>query len=171
MVSPTTSAPSTTSSTPTVDVTARRSCRGCTRRMSSLTHDKHTVCVSCRDVDCSVAVRCDECREWSTDVMNDYVRHKRSLISKSRKPKVTTPSVSAPSVTPSESPPISRVATPSLTSIADDEMLKSYVHSFLASMLSQSSGKVSIGSDPFISAPSVEVPDLPPWGSNGGKIT
>ena len=93
MASPTTSAPSTTSSTPTVDVTARR----CTRRMSSLPHDKHTVCVSCRDVDCSVAVRCDECREWFTDAMNDYVRHKRSLISKSRKPKVTTFSVSTPS--------------------------------------------------------------------------
>ena len=79
--------------------------------MSSLTHDKHTVCVSCKDVDCSVAVRCDECREWSTDAMNDYVRHKRSLISKSRNPKVTTPSVSTPSVTPSESP-VSQVATP-----------------------------------------------------------
>ena len=137
--------------------------------MSSLTQ-KYTVCASCRDVDCSVAVRCDECREWSTDAMNDYVRHKRSLISKSRKPKITTPSVSTPSVTPSESPPVSQVATPSLTSIADDEKLKSYVQSFLASMLNQSSGQVSLGSNPFISAPSVEVPDLPPQGSTGGKI-
>ena len=83
-----------------------------------------------------MAVRCNECREWSTDAMNDYVRHKRLLISKSRKPKVTTPLVSIPSVTPSESPPVSQVATPSLTSIAVDEKLKSYVHSFLASLLS-----------------------------------
>ena len=97
------------------------------------------------------------------------MRHKRSLISKSRKPKVTTPSVSTPSVTPSESPSVSQVAIPSLTSIADDEKLKSYVQSFLASMLSQSSGQVSLGSNPFISAPSVEVPDLPTRGSTGGE--
>ena len=74
--------------------------------MSSLTHDQHTFCVSCRDVDCSVAVRCDECREWSTETMDDYVRykHKRTLVSKSREPKVTPPSASSASVTPSESP-------------------------------------------------------------------
>ena len=52
-----------------------------------------------------------------------------------------------------------------------DEKLKSYVHSFLASMLSQSSGQVSLGSNPFFLAPSVEVPDLPPRGSTGGKTT
>ena len=51
-------------------------------------------------------------------------------------------------MTPSESPPLSQIATPSLTSIAADK-LKSYVHSFLASMLSQSSGQVSLGSNPF----------------------
>ena len=67
--------------------------------------------------------------EWSTDAMQDYVRHKRSLVSKGRKPKVTTPSASTPSVPPSESPPVvSQVATPSLTSIADDEKLNNYVH-------------------------------------------
>ena len=117
-----------------------------------------------------MAVRCDECREWSTDARNFYVRHKRQLISKCRKPKVTTPSVSTPSMTPSESPPITQIATPSLTSIADNEKLKSYVHSFLVSMLSQSSGQVSLGTNPFISAPSVEVTNLPPQGSTGGKI-
>ena len=170
MASPSTSAPSTTSST-TVDVTARRSCRRCTRKMSSLTHDKHTICVTCRDVDCSVAVRCDECREWSTESMNGYVCHKRSLISKSREPKVTTPSASSASVTPSESPSLSQVVTPSPPSLADDEKLKNYVHSFLASMLSQQSGQVSLGSNPFVSAPSVEVPYLPPRGSTGGKTT
>ena len=149
MASPSNSAPSSTSSTTPVDVTARR----CTRRIS-LTHDKHTICVTCRDVDCSVAVRCDECREWSTESMNEYVCHKRSLISKSRKPKVTTPSASSASVTPSESPSLSQVVTPPPTSLADDEKLKNYVHSFLASMLSQQSGQVSLGSNPFVSAPS-----------------
>ena len=55
--------PSTSSATTPVDVHAHR----CTRKMSSLTHDQHTICVSCGDIDCSVAVRCDECREWSTE--------------------------------------------------------------------------------------------------------
>ena len=170
MASPSTSAPSTTSSMPAVDVTARRSCHRCHRRMSSLTFDKHTVCVSCRDVVCSVEVRCDECREWSTDAVAEYVRRKRSLVSKGRKPKVSTPSASTPSVPPSESPPVvSQEATPSLSSIADDEKLKTYVHSFLASMLSQSSGQVSLGSNPFFSAPSVEVSDIPSRGSTGGE--
>ena len=115
-------------------------------------------------------VRCDECREWSTDAMAEFVRHKRSLVSKGRKPKVSTPSASTPSVMPSESPTVvSQVASPSLSSIADDEKLKTYVHSFLASMLSQSSGQVSLGSNPFFSAPSVEVPDIPSWGSTGGE--
>ena len=72
-------------------------------------------------------------------------------------------------MTPSEAPPISQVATPSLTSIADDEKLKSCVNSSLAFMLSQSSGQVSLGSNPFLSAPLVEVPDLPPRGSTGGE--
>ena len=103
--------------------------------------------------------------------INEYVRHKRSLLSKARKPKVTTPSASAASVTPSESPSLSQVATPSPTSLADDEKLKKYVHSFLSSMRSQQSGQVSLGSNPFVSAPSVEVPDLPPLGSTGGKTT
>ena len=38
-------------------------------------------------------------------------------------------------------------------------------------MLSQSSGQVSLGSNPFLSAPSLEVPDLSPRGSTGGKTT
>ena len=136
--------------------------------MSSLTNDKHTICVTSRDDDCSVAVRCDECGEWSTELMNGYIRHKHSLISKSRKPKVATPSASSASVTPSESPSLSKVATPSPISLADDEKLKNYVHSFLASMLSQQSVQVSLGSNLFVSAPSVEVPNLPPRGSTGG---
>ena len=168
MASPPTSATSTPSLTPAVDVTARHSCRQCNRRMRSLTYDKHTVCVSCIDVVCSVEVRCDECREWFTDAMAEYVHHKRSLVSKGRKPKVSTPSASTPLVTPSASPPVvSQVATPSLSSIADDDKIKNYVHSFLASMLSQPSGQVSLGSNPFFSALSMEVPAYPLGGLLG----
>ena len=102
--------------------------------------------------------------------MAEYVCHERSLVSKSRKPKVSTPSASNPSVTHSELPTVvSQVATPSLSSIADDDKIKNYVHSFLASMLSQPSGQISLGSNPFFSAPSVEVPDIPSCGSTGGR--
>ena len=103
--------------------------------------------------------------------MAEYVRHKCSLVSKGKKPKVSTPSTSTPSVTPSASPTVvSQVATPSLSSIADDDKIKSYVHSVLASMLSQSSGQISLGSNPFFSAPSVEVPDISSRGSTGGDV-
>ena len=71
-----------------------------------------------------MAVRCDECREWSTETMSECVRCKRTLVSKSKKPKVTTPSASAPSVTPSESPSLSQLATPTPSSVADDEKLR-----------------------------------------------
>ena len=121
----TTAASTPPSLTPAVDVTVCRSCRRCNRRMSSLTYDKHTICVSCRDVVCSVEVRCNECREWSTDAMAEYVRHKRLLVSKGKKPKVTTPSTSIPLVTPSASPTVvSQVSSLSLSFIADDDKIK-----------------------------------------------
>ena len=89
-------------------------------------------------------VRCNECREWSIDAMADYVRRKRSLVSKGTKPKVTTPSTSIPSVMPSMSPNIvSQVSSPSLSSIADDDKIKSYVQSVLASRISHPSGQIS----------------------------
>ena len=60
-----------TSSTPTtataVDLYTRRSCPRCGRRMSSLQFDKHTFCVVCRDMKCSLATRCKECKAWSKE--------------------------------------------------------------------------------------------------------
>ena len=93
--------------------------------------------------------------------MNEYVRYKRTLISGSRKPKVTTPLASA-LAPPSESPSLSQVASHSPLSVADDEKLRSYVQSFLASVLSQQSDQVSLGTNPTLPAPSAEVPDLTP---------
>ena len=45
---------------------------------------------------------------------------------------------------------------------------KEYVHSVLASMLSQPGSQDNFGSNPFLSAP-VEVPDIPSQGSTGGR--
>ena len=82
---------------------------------------------------------------------------------------VTTPSYSSPLVPPSATPSVvSQSLSPSLMSITDDDKINQYVHSVLASMLSQPSSQVSLGTNPFFSAP-MEVPDIPPQGSTGGR--
>ena len=50
------SSPSTPTTSATTDVSARRFWPRCARRMSSLQFDKHTLCVVCRDVKCSLDV-------------------------------------------------------------------------------------------------------------------
>ena len=74
------SSPSTPSTSAAADVSARRTCPRCTCRMSSLKFDKHSLCVACRDVKCSIEVRCAECRSWSKDFMSRCVKHQRSLV-------------------------------------------------------------------------------------------
>ena len=89
---------------------------------------KHTLCLSCRDVTCSVDVRCSECSSWSTESMAEYLRHRRSLVLEGKKKSsVTTPSSSSPSVLPSATLiVVSQSPSPSLTSIADDDKIKQY---------------------------------------------
>ena len=93
------SSPSTPSTSAATDVSAHRTCPRCTRRMSILKYDKHSLCVACRDVHCSVEVRCSECRTWLTDFMLDYVKHKRSLVSKGKKSSSSSPSMPVTAVT------------------------------------------------------------------------
>ena len=114
--SPSTTASTTTSSSSAVDVTTRRSCSRCNRRMNSLQFDKHTLCLSCREVTCSMDLRCVKCTAWSTVEMADYLHHSESLVSKGRKKLSVTKASFSPSVPPSASP------TPSLSSIADDKI-------------------------------------------------
>ena len=165
---PSTSTPTSTSAiTSAVDVSAHRSCQRCSRRMSSYKSDKHTLCLHCRDVICSVEVRCSECSSWYADLMHEYLKHRKSLVSKGKKkPVVTTPS-SSPSVPPSVSPSVSSlVANPSLPSVSDDQKIKAYVHSILSSFLSQSG---SVGINPSFSAPMEEPnPTSPLRGATGG---
>ena len=142
--------PSKPSASAAADVSARRTCPRCTR-MSSLKFDKHSLCVTCRDVKCYVEVRCSECRSWSKDFMLGYVKHQRSLISKGKE-EVTTSSPSVP-VTAVTTAPV--VSLPSLPVVSDDQ-IRSYVHSVLATILSQSG---SIGTNLLSTAPSA-VPNL-----------
>ena len=48
-------------------------------------YDKHSKCSTCRGVDCSFETRCSECQ--SDDIMNKYIKHRKSLDFKSRKSK------------------------------------------------------------------------------------
>ena len=80
---PTTSSstPSDSAATPT-DI-PRRSCSTCRRRMSTL--DNHTICASCRETNCDRDHRCVECKEWTDDQIDEYVKNRKSLDSKSKK--------------------------------------------------------------------------------------
>ena len=81
----------------------------------------------------------------------------------------TAPPSVLPSATPvTDSARPSQVASPvsSIPSLASEERLKSLMHSVLASFLSQPS---SLGSSPFVAAPSAEVPNVSHSGSAGGS--
>ena len=123
------SMPSTSAAT---DVSAHRTCPRCTRWMSSLKYDKHSLCVACRDVQCSVEVRCSECRTWSTDFMLGYVKHKRPLVSEGKKKSSSSSLVPVTAVT--TAPVISLPDLP----VSTDDQLRTYGHSVLANLLSQS---------------------------------
>ena len=119
-------------------------------------------------------VRCKECRDWSTESMLEYLKHRKSLVSKGKKrSSVATPSSDPPSVSPSVAPvkitsSPSQAASPvsALPSLASEEGVKSFVHSVLASFLSQPS--LSLGTNPFVAAPLAEVPNVSLSGSAGG---
>ena len=148
---------STPSTSAAADVSACRTCPHCTRRMRSLKFDKHSLCVACRDVKCSVEFRCSECRSWSKDFMIGYVKHQRSLVSKGNRKVTTSPSV------PATTAPV--VSLPSLPVVSEDQ-LRSYVHSVLANLLSQSG---SVGPNLLSTAPPA-VPNSAPMsiGAAGG---
>ena len=94
--------PLSSSSTPPVstamDSAALRSCLKCHRRMNSLKYDSHTVCSQCRDVTCSLETRCTECKDWSVEIMTEYLKHRKSLATKrGKKPAVAAASASSQS--------------------------------------------------------------------------
>ena len=103
---PSSSATPSTSASWSTASSAHRSCPRCARRMSSLKFDEHSICVKCRDKQCSVDVRCNECKSWSVDFMLGYVKHQKSLVSKGGKkaPFSSSPSPSKPPVVTSTAP-------------------------------------------------------------------
>ena len=94
---PTTTALSAASPVP-MDSSASRSCTKCHRRMSSLKYDQHTICAQCRDVVCNMTTRCAECSTWFNKTMTDYLKHEKSLATKSKKKPVTSASSASSSL-------------------------------------------------------------------------
>ena len=62
----------------------QRSCSKCPSRMSSIDRDKHLYCIKCRGFECSVELRCDECKDWSEEEMLAHEKIRKSLASKSK---------------------------------------------------------------------------------------
>ena len=126
--------------------------------MSSLQFDKHSLCVVCKDVKCSLDTRCKECKSWSKDFMLGYVKHQRSLVSKGKKLAMTSPS---PPVTAVTNAPI--VSLPSLP--VSEDHFRQLMHSMLQDILQ--SGSLGINQPSTAPPP---VPDLAPLstGAIGG---
>ena len=153
----------TTSTVAAIDSSALRSCIKCHRRMSSLKYDLHIVCSQCCDVVCSLTTRCEECTDLSSEVMSDYLKHKKSLATKGKKKPVTSASSVLPSAVASN--PLLG-SPPRLPTVSDDSKIRDTVLLVLHA-LSQSG---SLGSNPIsFSAPS-PVPDYTPHerGVTGG---
>ena len=125
---------------------ARHSCPRCARRMSNLKYDKHSICVACRDSQCSVDVRCSECNSWSLDFMLGYVKCQKSSVSKGKE----VSSSSSPSKPPAVTTTAPVAPPPSLPASTEDQ-LRCYVHSFLADFMQSQSGQ--LGTNQFLAAP------------------
>ena len=61
----------------------QRSCARCYSRMSNIDRDKHLIDMRCRDYECSVNLRCEECENWSKEEMLVHEKIHKSLASKS----------------------------------------------------------------------------------------
>ena len=156
---PSTTAASTTP--PPVDSAALRSCPRCRHQMSSLKHDKHTICSLCREVNCNLTDHCDDCRDWSSKTMTTYLSYQRTLASKrSKTPQPATVSQSAATG--------SSVGPSSVSSAAVDDSvrLKEAVMSAIQS-LSQTG---RLGTNPLPFTAPFPVPDSEShWVSSGGE--
>ena len=89
---------SSSASTSSSEAGSHRNCSVCKKRISNYKFDKHTVCISCRAIKCDLDHRCDECKDWKKEEMESYLKHRKSLETKSKKkdhsPALTTPSTS-----------------------------------------------------------------------------
>ena len=112
-----------------------------------------------RDTVCSVDSRCSKCKDWTLEVMQEYLKHKKSLATKrGKKPAVAAASVSQPAV---ESSPLLG-SPPTFPSISDDSKIRDAVLAVLQSL--SRSGSVEINPSSFSALSTV--PNYAPlrWG-------
>ena len=95
--------PSSSESSVETPVDGRRKCSSCPRRMSKKSADRHTICISCRGFDCDINNRCEECLEWSEDIIK-YAKYRKSLKSRESSSKAKT-AISNPPLPPSRRSP------------------------------------------------------------------
>ena len=82
----TTAAPATTASTSaTTSDSSHGGVSSCRRRIPAQKFDRHTVCTLCRDRKCDSSTRCSECLDWSLAEMEELVKHRVKLDSKSKR--------------------------------------------------------------------------------------
>ena len=60
------------------------SCPSCSSRMISLLYDQHKLCVTCCGQEYEFHNKCVECLSWPDDIFEKYVKHRRSLLAKSK---------------------------------------------------------------------------------------
>ena len=97
-------APKSSGSSSTSGGQQQRSCAKCSTRMSSIDRDKHLICIKCRGYECSVALRCGECKGWSKEEMLSHEKVRKSLTSKAKgRGKSTTKTSKKPASPPSTS--------------------------------------------------------------------
>ena len=54
----------------------QRSCSRCHGRMSSFDRDSHLICTRCREYECSVDLRCEECDNWSQEELLAHEKYR-----------------------------------------------------------------------------------------------
>ena len=52
------------------------SCSRCLGRMSSFDRDSHLICTRCREYECSVDLRCEECGNWSQEELLAHEKYR-----------------------------------------------------------------------------------------------
>ena len=72
------------------DSSGHRNCLLFRKRISDKRLDRRTVCISCRSIKCDLQHRCEECQEWTDVEMTDYLKHRKSIDSKSKERKKKT---------------------------------------------------------------------------------
>ena len=103
-----------------------------------------------------MGVRCSECSSWSSEIMQDYLKHRKPLVSKGKKKPVSSAPPSSPSISPAGSTVASVGSSHPIPLVMMTRLRIMCTHSVLSSFFSRS-GSLGVNPSSF-SAPTM-VPD------------